>query len=137
MTGAAGPGEFANLVGLRPVQLDEGRAVFAVDLRPAHLNPNGVVHGGVVYTLADTAMGAALVSRLGPGERCATLEIKINYVAPAVAGVIECEARLVERTRRIGVLEARVSDGEGRLIAIATGSFYVTNAAAEGGARVQ
>lgn len=105
--------------------MEGGRAIFTVTLRPEHLNPYGVVHGGVVYSLVDTAMGGALVSRLDSGERCATLEIKINYVAPAVNGTLACEATLVERTRRIGVLEARVRDSGDRLIALATGSFYI------------
>jgi len=118
-------GEFADLVGLRPVSLDTGRAVFAVKLRPEHLNPHGVVHGGVVYTLADTAMGAALTTRLDAGERCLTLEIKINYVAPALEGTLACEAVVVDRGRRIGVLEARVRDEAEKLVAFATGSFYI------------
>jgi acyl-CoA thioesterase len=118
-------GEFADLVGLRPVSLDTGRAVFAVKLRPEHLNPHGVVHGGVVYTLADTTMGAALTTRLDAGERCLTLEIKINYVAPALEGTLACEAVVVDRGRRIGVLEARVRNEAEKLVALATGSFYI------------
>ena len=106
--------------------MDGGRAVFELTLRREHLNPHGVVHGGVVYTLVDTAMGGALTSRLEPAERCATLEIKINYLAAVVDGRLVCEASLLERTRRIGVLEARVRDDAKRLVALATGSFYIT-----------
>ncbi len=126
MSDEQGPGGFTKLVGVAPALMDDGRAVFTVGLGPAHLNPNGVTHGGVVYTLADTAMGAALVTRLEPGERCVTLEIKINYLAPAATGTLRCDARLLDRTRRVAVLEARVTDGDGRLIAVAIGSFYVT-----------
>ena len=120
-----GPGEFDRLVGIRPAWMDDGRATFDLVLRADHLNPYGGAHGGVIYTLVDTAMGAALTTRLGPGERCTTLEIKINYLAPVTDGTLRCEAAVVERTRRIGVLEARVRDGGSRLIALATGSFYV------------
>jgi acyl-CoA thioesterase len=119
-------GEFAALVGLEPTAIDDGRCVFEVTVEPRHMNPYGVVHGGLLYSLVDTAMGAALLTRLDQHERCATLEIKINYLAPAVRGRLSCVATLVERTRRIGVLEARVSDGEARLLAVATGSFYIT-----------
>lgn len=120
-----GPREFGQLVGLKPARLDDGRATFDLVLRLEHQNPYGRTHGGVIYTLVDTAMGAALTTRLGPDERCTTLEIKINYVAPVTDGTLSCEAAIVERTRRIGVLEARVRDGGGRLIAVATGSFYI------------
>lgn len=122
----SGAGPFAELVGLQPMWMADGRAVLAVTLRPEHLNPHGVVHGGVVYTLIDTAMGGALTSRLEPGERCATLEIKINYLAPVADGTLECEAVVVERRRRIGVLEARVRERGHRLVAVALGSFYIT-----------
>lgn len=127
MTEAPGSGGFTQLVGLTPALMDDGRAVFTVALGPQHLNPYGVAHGGVVYALTDTAMGAALMTRLEPGEGCTTLEVKINYVAPAVTGTLSCEARLLDRSRRIAVLESRVADGDGRLIAVAIGSFYVTN----------
>jgi len=70
-------------------------------------------------------MGAALVTRLEPGERCTTLEIKINYLAPVSAGDLQAEARLVERTRRVGVLEARVRGAGDALVALATGTFYI------------
>jgi acyl-CoA thioesterase len=70
-------------------------------------------------------MGAALTSRLDPGERCTTLEIKINYLAAVSSGDLAAEARVVNRSRRVGVLEARVlADGD-RLIALATGTFYI------------
>jgi len=121
-----GAGAFPKLVGVAPLLMNDGRAVLTVTLGPDHLNSDGVTHGGVVYTLADTAMSAALLTRLDPGERCVTLEIKVNYLAPVVTGTLTCDARLLDRTRRIAVLEARVSDGTGRLIAVGTGSFYVS-----------
>jgi acyl-CoA thioesterase len=102
-----------------------GRSKFELTVRPEHMNPHGVVHGGVIYTLADFAMGGALTSLLGPGERCATLEVKINYLAPTMSGDLRAEACVVSRSRRVGVLEARVYGGGQALVALATGSFYI------------
>ena len=102
-----------------------GHSSFALTVRPEHMNPHGVVHGGVIYTLVDYAMGGALTSELAPGERCATLEVKINYLAPVTRGDLRADARVVSRTGRIGVLEARVHDEGARLVALATGSFYI------------
>jgi acyl-CoA thioesterase len=107
----------------------DGRSVFELAIRPDHMNPHGVVHGGVVYTLVDFAMGGALTSLLDLGERCATLEVKINYVAAAVSGDLRAEARVVSRSRRVAVMEARVYGEADQLIALATGSFYVQTAA--------
>ena len=120
-----GLGPLAGLLGVRRGLMAGGRCVFELDAGPQHLNPHGVVHGGVLYTLVDYAMGGALTSRLGSGERCSTIEIKINYVAPATGGRIVADARVVERTRRISVLEARVNADDGTLLALAIGTFYV------------
>lgn len=109
--------------------MSDGRSAFELTIRPEHMNPHGVVHGGVVYTLADFAMGGALTSVLEPGERCATLEVKINYLAPAVSGEIRAEACVVSRTRRVAVMEARVFGEAQRMIALATGSFYIQTSA--------
>ncbi|MBI1961969.1 MAG: PaaI family thioesterase [Candidatus Rokubacteria bacterium] len=128
MSGAApdpGLGPLAGLLGMRRGVMAGGRCVFELDAGPTHLNPHGVVHGGVLYTLADYAMGCALTSRLGAGEQCTTIEIKINYVAPATGGRLRADAQVVERTRRIGTLEARVTAEDGALLALALGTFYI------------
>jgi acyl-CoA thioesterase len=117
--------EFAELLGMRPKTMGEGRARFELAVASKHLNPNGVLHGGVIYSLADTAMGAALVSRLDGQEQCTTLEIKMSYLAPVTGGTIAAEACVVQRTRRIGVLEAKVFGDGDRLVALATGTFYI------------
>jgi acyl-CoA thioesterase len=119
------PGPLAELLGIHPISFGESAATFGLTIRDDHLNPYGVVHGGVVYSLVDTAMGAAVHTRLAPGERCATIEIKINYLAPVAEGELRAEAHLVERTKRIGVLEARVRAKDDQLVAVATGTFYI------------
>lgn len=116
MTTGRGPGSLAHLLGMRPMALEEG-----------NMNPYGIVHGGTIYTLVDYAMGTALTSRLAAGERCATLEIKINYLAATTGGRIRAEAVVVERTTRIAVLEARVHSDDGRLLSIATGTVYISS----------
>lgn len=120
-----GAGPFADLLGVRRATMEDGRCRFEVTVRREHMNPHGVVHGGLVYALVDYAMGGAVTSRLQPGERCATLEIKINYLAPVSEGRIAAEAWVVARTARVAVLEARVHADGDRLVALATGSFYV------------
>ena len=64
-----GVGPLASLLGIRRASMADGRARFDLTIRPDHMNPHGVVHGGVVYSLVDYAMGGALTSRLEPGER--------------------------------------------------------------------
>ena len=120
-----GVGPLARLLGIRRKSMAKGRCCFTLRVRREHMNPHGVVHGGVVYSLVDYAMGGALASRLEPGERCATLEVKINYLASVSQGTLRAEARVIERTKRVGVLEATVHADGDRLVALATGSFYI------------
>lgn len=118
-------GPFADLLGLERSTMEDGRSRFEVTVRREHMNPHGVVHGGVVYALVDYAMGGAVTSRLPLGERCATLEIKINYLAPVSEGRLAAEAWVVARTARIAVVEARVQADGDHPVALATGSFYI------------
>ncbi|MEM9711151.1 MAG: PaaI family thioesterase [Actinomycetota bacterium] len=104
----------------------EGRGsarIAAVDER--HVQPQGVVHGGVVFTLVDTAMGAAASSVLDDGRFCATSDLQIRYLRPAFGGSLAATAEVVNAGSRLVTVEGRVTDGDDRLIATATGAFAV------------
>ena len=115
---------FAVLIGLRFSAAAGGQSECRLDITPPLLNPNGVVHGAVVYALADTGMGGALVSALEAGQACATVEIKMSYLRAATAGTLTCTARVLQKGRRIAFLEARVFN-DGRLMATASGTFVL------------
>lgn len=119
---------FAELLGMRAKSVGEGRARFELAIEAKHLNPNGTLHGGVIYSLADSAMGSSLFSLLDSGESCATLEIKVNYLVSVSGGTIAVDAAVVHRTKRIGVIEAKVFGDGDRLVALATGTFYIQTA---------
>ena len=128
MAGPRSPWPFAELLGMRVKSIGDGRARFELAVEAKHLNPNGTLHGGVVYSLADSAMGAALFAQLEPGEMCVTLEIKMQYLSVVMGGTVAVEAAVVNKTKRIGVLEAKVFGDEDRLVALATGTFYIQSA---------
>ncbi len=115
---------FAELIGLAFTAVAPGRSRCALTLSPQHLNPHGVVHGAVVFALADTGMGAALYPSLAPGETCATIEIKISYFRPVSRGELVCESTLVNRGRSVAHLDSRVFAGDA-LIAAASGNFAI------------
>lgn len=120
-----GMGPLADVLGIQRLSFTGGRASFGLTVGREHMNPYGVVHGGVIASLIDYAMGGALTSVLPAGERCATLEIQTHYLAAVPGGGLRADARVVERAHRTAVLEARVyADGE-RLVAHATGSFFI------------
>lgn len=115
---------FGRLIGLHFSSWGGGQSVCHLEVTPALLNPNGVLHGAAIYTMADTGMGGALVSVLDAGQLCTTVEIKISYFRAVVAGTLRCHSRMVHQGKRIAFLEATVYHEEA-LIAQATGTFAI------------
>ena len=107
----------------------DGAAVGSLDVDDRHLNPNGIVHGGVVFTLADTAMGRATMAVLGDGQICASIEVSVRYLRPIPGGRLVATASVLRAGRRIVHLECRVTvDGDDRPVAVLQGSFAVLEA---------
>ncbi len=107
----------------------DGEAVAALDVNDRHLNPNGVVHGGVVFTLVDTAMGRATMSVLEEGRICASIEVAVRYLRPINGGRLVATASVLRAGRRIVHLEGRVTvDGDDRPVAVVQASFAVLEA---------
>ena len=97
----------------------------AIDIEKArHFNPNGVAHGGVAYSLADTTMGGALMSTLANGLVCATLEIKFNYHVGVSEGLLTCDATVLHQGKRIANIDARLFQHD-RLVGSANGNFAI------------
>jgi uncharacterized protein (TIGR00369 family) len=105
-----------------PVEVQEGRAVFEMTPAEWHYNPIGGVHGGVLATLADTALGCAVHTRLPAGTGYSTLEVKLNFVRPVTTatGRIRCVGQVLSIGRRTATAEARIVDSKGKLYAHAT-----------------
>lgn len=117
--------EFARALGLQMVERGDGRCRMAIDIEAArHFNPNGVAHGGVAYSLADTTMGGALMSVLDGELICATLEIKFNYHVGVREGLLTCDATVLHQGKRIANIDARLFQHD-RLVASANGNFAI------------
>ena len=116
---------FTKLLGIFIAQAGEGRSRLTMEVQPKLQNNYGTVHGGAIYTMVDIGMGAALYFSLRDEEICRTVEIKITYIKPAVAGTLICDSRVIHRTKHLGTAEAEVTAG-GELIARATGTFYIS-----------
>ena len=115
---------YAELIGMELVEQRDGEAVCAIDVTDELMNPQEVVHGAVLYGLADTAMGAALYPSLGDRELCATIEIKISYLRYVVEGRLSARAKVLHRGRSVALLEADILNDD-QLVARATGSFAI------------
>jgi acyl-CoA thioesterase len=123
-----GPGRsvspFVDLIGLRFTKAADGTSECAIEIGESLMNSNGALHGGVVYSMADTGMGAALHSVLSRGELCVTVEIKIVYLKPVTSGILKCESKVIRKDAEIAVLESNVKN-HGALVARALGTFSI------------
>ncbi|MEH7222434.1 PaaI family thioesterase [Bacillus sp. JJ1566] len=88
-------------------------------------NPLQIVHGGITATLLDSAMGSVVHHVLSQEKAAVTTEMKINYVAPGIGKELRCVAQLIHKGTKICVTEGRVYRDDGKLIAHATGSFFI------------
>ncbi len=110
----------AKLIGFAMTEVEPGRAVFEMDAGPQHASPLGSVHGGVICDLVDGAMGVSHASLLDDGETFTTLELKINFMKPVWSGHLRAEGKVIKQGRTIGLVEGRVTDESGSLVAYAT-----------------
>jgi acyl-CoA thioesterase len=129
-SGAASAGPLTDMLHIRRVKSEAGRAVFELDVCPEVMNPNGVLAGPAVYAMVDYSMGAATASALEAGNYCATIEIKMSYLSSVRSGIVRAETEVIRKGRQIVFLESKVRDEAGKLIATASGSFMVIPAAA-------
>ena len=122
-----GHNPFGELLGLHFTSIEDGHSRCSLEIREGHFNPYGVVHGGVIYSLADTGMGGALYSRLKGDELCSTVEIKIVNFRPVTSGTLTCDSEVIRRGRRLAFTESEIRRGD-RLIAKATGTLSIFKA---------
>jgi uncharacterized protein (TIGR00369 family) len=108
-------------LGLVPRAAPEGGVVWEYTVDPAHHNPHGSLHGGVLMTLLDTAMGWMVAAALeADGRKNAAAQMSVSFLAPVRSGTVRATARMVKLGRRLAVVEASARDDSGNLVATAT-----------------
>jgi uncharacterized protein (TIGR00369 family) len=97
-----------------------GDGTVVLDAKEQHLNRAGAVHGGMLATMIDTAMGAAVFA--GTDQAPVTVALTVTYLEPGKPGRLEATARVRKRGKRLTVVEAEVVQG-GDVVADALGTF--------------
>jgi uncharacterized protein (TIGR00369 family) len=113
---------FANAIGTKVVAVEEGTVHMAVDRRPDLLQFNGHFHGGVIATLADHAAGGAVTTALPDGKIGVTIDLHVNYLAPARGETLHAKARSIQVGSTIGVAQVdlfTIEDGTEHACAVA------------------
>lgn len=108
---------FPRSLGIELDSIEHGRARLSLEVRQQHLQLAGIMHGGAIATLIDTAVAFAIVGASKPGSRFTTIEMKVNYLRPIREGRVVADAKLIRDGRRIIVSDCDVYDCEGKLSA--------------------
>ena len=108
---------FAKLLGLEMGELKTGEATLHLTVRDELKQNQGVMHGGAVASLIDTASAFAVVTQLEPDERVTTTDLTIHYLRPLTSGRMTAAARVVRGGRRLFVLSVEVTNETSVLVA--------------------
>lgn len=116
---------FQEMMGYRLAEWADGIAILELDIQPRHLNRAGVVHGGVLAALIDTACGFAstFCPVAGRVRRVVTLSLTTNFTGQARHGVLRAVGRLKAGGTKVVFCSSEVLDKDGRLVAMGEGAF--------------
>jgi len=114
-------------LGIQATHVDESGSEGVMHLKDWHMNFEGTVHGGMLFSLLDSIMGMAVFPHLKRNERILAIDLKINYLVAATRDMKEltCRANLVSRTRRLAVGEGEVCSPDGTILSKALGTFAI------------
>lgn len=118
---------FARLLGMELGELRRGAATLHLEAREELKRNRGILHGGVVASLADTAAAFAILTITEPGQGSTTVDLTVHYLRPLAEGRATAHARIVRAGRRIMVISVDVLDENQALAATALTSFIRLN----------
>ena len=127
LAGEIPPPGVATALDIWPVEFAPARAVFSLTPDERHMNPLGPVHGGILSTLLDSAMGCAVHTMLPAGATYTTLQLDVKFVRPVLAGAgrVLAEGTVIHAGRRTATAEGTVRDEAGAVYAHATTTCLV------------
>lgn len=114
---------YARFLGLQLGEVRQGQVSIQLDIRDELKQNQGVVHGGAIASLIDTASAFAVLTQIDLDERVTTTDLTIHYLRPAITGRIVATARIIRRGRRLFVLSVDVLDDAGSHIATALTTY--------------
>ena len=111
-------------LGLELLEVEPGRAVFVAAVRPQLLQ-NGVLHGGVLASIADSACAVAAISQVYPANYATTINLQLSFLRPVVEGRFRAVGRCVKAGKSVLFSEAQVFDEKEMLVCSAVSQLMV------------
>ena len=116
-------GPFSRLIGINFLEFGDGKCKTTLQVRQHLLNPLGIAHGGVTFSLADSTCGGAALSALGK-PNLVTQDLQIRYHGPARMGELVATAEVIHLGKRTITVQCQITQKE-NLIASVNGTFAI------------
>jgi acyl-CoA thioesterase len=116
---------YAHLLGLELTEVGRGRAKLALDLRPELTRMEGIMHGGALASLIDTASAFAVLSLLTPTEQTVTVDLTLHFLRPVSRGCVSAQARVLRAGRSFATVAIEATDDAGALVATALTTYAI------------
>ena len=116
---------FADFLGIKLDELQRGAATLSLGVREELTRNGGLMHGGALASLIDTASAFAAMTLLEPDQQTVTIDLTIHYLRPVTAGTVRAHARAVRAGRRVIVLSVEVTNQDDHLAATAVTTYLI------------
>lgn len=115
---------FWKVLGIEVTEMDEGYARLVMPFDEKLTQPYGLVHGGALFALADSAAAVAIGSVVEPVKKFVTIEMKINFLLPVKDGIMEAAAKIIKKGKRIIPVDIDITNNE-TLVARAIATYII------------
>ena len=116
---------YARLLGMEFVSAERGAATFALEAREELTRMGGILHGGAVVSLLDTAAAFAVHTVIDADARTVTVDLTVHFLRPASRGRVEATARVLRRGRRVCILSVEARDEAAEIVATSTMTYFI------------
>lgn len=114
---------YLKLLGIELVEISREKVLMRLSMSEKLRQPHGLLHGGALASLIDTAMAFAVVAHLADGEKASTVDLTVHYLRPVINETTVCAAKVLKAGKRLLTVSADVVNDEGKLIATALSTY--------------
>ncbi len=116
---------YYRLLGMEITEIREGESRIQMLFREELTHPYGIVHGGAIASLADSAVAMALIGLVEPKDRITTIEFKVNFFVPISKGELKAHAKIIHKGSKTAVGDVDVINEDGKLVAKVIATYSI------------
>jgi acyl-CoA thioesterase len=125
MRGVTNRSPFYQLLGMKVLEIRDGKCRMEMPFRKKLTHPYGIIHGGAIASLADSAVAMALIDLVKPSDRITTIEFKINFFTSISQGKLTAQAKIIYKGSKTAVGDVEVKNEAGKLVAKVIATYMI------------